>query len=220
MTGSFKERYLAVAGDLVPNLGGDHALPHEDVGVVENRLGIKLPLSLREYLLSIGKLKLNTAHNRLLPLADWFIDDDKLVFMEENQWVVYWGVSASKTVADDPALFQGVNRRHKPIEWFPEQDRTSDFLVLMLHFQAAMGGFDQILSGPVNPNMLGYFESEWSFGGESNGLIAFRRKGEVACFMGSRGAGRLKMFAGAVSEAAFRDLSTTLRELRIEYNVL
>ena len=44
---------------------------------------------------------------------------DKLVFMEENQCVVYWAIDRADLEGADPIVWQGVNG--EPIEWFAEK---------------------------------------------------------------------------------------------------
>jgi hypothetical protein len=220
MNDAFRQKYVAVAEELLLHLPDECGLSEVELAAGEGRLGIKLPLALRDYFLALGKLPLNVAHNRTLAAAKWFINDGKLIFMEENQWVVYWGVGASQTPEIDPPVFLGINRLPKQIEWLPDMNAISDFLVLMLHYQAAMGGFERVVSGEVEPSMLAHFDSHWRFGGEFNGLIAFRRRGEVACFLGARTDASLEMFAGTVSEARYGELSSTLQGLGIEYDEL
>lgn len=55
--------------------------------------------------------------------------DDKLVFMEENQCVVFWGIAKADLGEADPVVWQGVNG--EPIEWYAEDHRLSRFLMAM-----------------------------------------------------------------------------------------
>jgi hypothetical protein len=91
-----------------------------DIDDAEKRLGVRLPGSLKEYYLVAGREKrINQLHNRLLPPEKLRIDSERLVFMEENQWVVYWGVPAVRETEPDAAVFQGVNRRDKESSGIP-----------------------------------------------------------------------------------------------------
>ena len=68
------------------------------------------------------------------------IDDGFLVFMEENQCVVFWGISVDQVSDRDPAVFIGVNRHEEGIEWHPEHDSCHEFLNTMLVWHASYGG--------------------------------------------------------------------------------
>jgi hypothetical protein len=59
-------------------------------------------------------IQFNQTFNHLYAPEEWVINDEKLVFMEENQTVVLWATVAGVEPEDDPPVFQGVNGQ--PIE--------------------------------------------------------------------------------------------------------
>jgi hypothetical protein len=78
-----------------------------------NLEGVRLPEALRAYYLVAGnERRLNHSFNRLLALEDVFVEAGRLVFMEENQNVVYWGVSGDDA---NPMVEQGVNLHPEPL---------------------------------------------------------------------------------------------------------
>ena len=59
-------------------------LPESEITAAEQRLGIRFPAMLREYLLTLGGSEaVNQSFNRLLPLEKIDFDDDYLVLIEE-----------------------------------------------------------------------------------------------------------------------------------------
>jgi len=130
---------------------------------VEKRLGVIIPGAFRDYYLVAGReRRFNTCHNRLLAPQEWSIDKQRLIFMEENQGVVWWGVSTRNPDSDDPPVSQGIN--DEPITWFQEHRRCSVFLAVMLHYQAVNGGF-RFCGAAIAPDQSNYrFEKNgWTY---------------------------------------------------------
>src|SRR5687767_13325537 len=77
----------------------------DQIEAAEQKLGLRLPQSLREYYRVAGNLdELNRNHNRLLRFDELEVEDDYLIFMEENQVVVLWGVKTANLSEDDPEV--------------------------------------------------------------------------------------------------------------------
>src|SRR5262245_12961765 len=90
--------------------------PVDELAAAESRLDIRIPAAMRDYFLVAGReRRFNTSHNRILPPKSWRIDKKNLLFMEENQNVVWWAVSTRSPKAVDPPVYQGVN--DEPITW-------------------------------------------------------------------------------------------------------
>ena len=193
----FAKLYRAAAEKLLGSLGGQPGLSEEFLEQTEEGLGLRLPLALRDYYVAVGALRdLNDAHDQLLGPANWFVDAGKLAFMVENQAVVYWGVEATERPNADPPVFLGVNA--KPIEWHPTHDRCSEFLLVMMHWQAVCGGLEFLGMAEAGGKTVKHFEQEWRRVGEVEGLLAFCREGQAACFMGEGDARQL--YVGGRSE--------------------
>lgn len=178
---SFEEHYSEVFATFGYPLTERTALSTTVLAGAERRLGVKIPAALREYYRIAGReRRFNTAHNRLLPPSDWSLDQKRLIFMEENQAVVYWGVSIRNPDSDDPPASQGIN--NEPITWHPENRKCSGFLTEMLHYQAVCGGF-RFCGGVDAPERLSYrFEGHgWRYAGKTGGISAYRRPNQVVC---------------------------------------
>lgn len=214
----FQERYEVAAEYLLGQLPSGCGMEERNLAIAEKHFSVRLPFALRDFYLGVGRLhQLNDAHNHLLAPKDWFLDGGKLVFLVENQAVVYWGVEAVEAPDDDPPIFQGVNLR-EGVPWFPEHDRCSEFLLVMLHWQAVNGGFKWLGMADARQEVIDHFKEHWRLVGELQGLMAFRREGRAACFMGEPDAWQL--FIGGRSEEFFQQMAAELKPIGVGLNLL
>ncbi len=96
MRTDFQNEYRSLFARLGFPLSKRHIISEEQVNRAENRLAIRLPKALRDYYLVAGREKiLNHSFNRLYSPSEWELHSGKLIFMEENQTVVVWGISIS-----------------------------------------------------------------------------------------------------------------------------
>jgi hypothetical protein len=91
------------------------------------RAGLAVPAALFDHYALAGRHWVNTYHDRLRPVAELGWVGDRLVFLEENQCVVFWGVRGADLGEADPAVWQGVNV--EPAEWYPGGERLCRFLM-------------------------------------------------------------------------------------------
>ena len=154
----YREAYAQLGFELDSNAGVSDATLEK----AEKKLEAKLPDALRDYYVVAGKeTLLNRAFNRLLPINDLELHHGKLPFIEENQWVVIWGVDLKGT--SDPPVFQGPVVKGEARNWFPECDHCSEFLIFMLHLQAAYGGGMPITaSGPAATQTRSALDKDWN----------------------------------------------------------
>ena len=116
-------------------LSRSDGISFQEIGNCEKRLATQLPIALREYYAIAGKLDINVEHNRLYTprqLKNW---RGKLVFMEENQNVVFWGVDIDDS--GDPEVLQACNEM--PLRWYSEECTLSRFIVKMWRWQRGLG---------------------------------------------------------------------------------
>jgi hypothetical protein len=145
----------------------------------EKRLALSTPLALRDFFLVAGReAKLTRAHNRLLPPGEWFVDAGRLVFLEENQTAVFWGVPV--TADGDPSVDQGVNG--SAIEWHAEHERCSVFLKVMFSWQAVMGGLGRTWSARVDDDFAQRLHS-WTALGSIHELQAYSANSTALCYV-------------------------------------
>ncbi len=90
---------------------------------------LSIPLALFDYYSTAGQHWINRTHNQLRPIKEFSWVDDKLVFMDENQDVVCWGIDRADLGLDDPIVWQGV--AGDPIKWYQEDHTASRFLMAM-----------------------------------------------------------------------------------------
>jgi hypothetical protein len=97
----------AVLGrDLLPSDG----TPEQRIRAAEERLRIALPAAIREYFLAAGEAdRLNRAYSILFRPEELRIEQNYLIFMEENQGVVHWGIALSALPHPDRTVWQRVN---------------------------------------------------------------------------------------------------------------
>jgi hypothetical protein len=108
-----------------------------DIQKCEERLKLKLPAALRDYYRVAGELPINREHNVLYPPRQLRVENGKLVFMEENQRVVFWGLDMKELKKPDPLVFQANNET--PLKWYSEGKAFSDFIIGMWRW---LQGFD------------------------------------------------------------------------------
>jgi hypothetical protein len=163
---SFKNYYRSLFRTFGYPLSDRTVLSSNVLTVAEKRLGVKIPKALRDYYLVAGReRRFNTCLDRLLPPSQWSLDKKRILFMEENQVVAWWGVSIRNPRAADPPISQVIN--DEPIYWLPEHRKCSVFLAVMLHHQAVSGGFRFCGMADV-PEQSNYRfeENGWTYYGE------------------------------------------------------
>lgn len=210
----FQEFYRSTYATLGVRLSKKDRMGLSRLRAAEKRLGVVLPQALKDYYLVAGReTRFNCAFERLLPPDEWFIDDGKLVFMEENQIVVLWGVPAATEDLNDPPVYIGGN--NEKIDWGKEQNRCSVFLAVMLHYQAISGWIHFGAEARVSKALGKKLKSQWSFVGEVNGLSAYNRPGQFICHLKWEDGWRI--FVGAVSPQL---LELIAEELNIVWDAL
>jgi hypothetical protein len=193
--------------------------PEPSVAQAEARLGLRLPLVLRSYYRLAGRYdRFNRAHNRLRRPGEWSVDGGKLVFLEENQCVVVWGVEASRSPEDDPSVYQGTIIRGQPTEWHLEHELCSEFLLVMLHLQAVYEGYAFLGGSEITPAALERFLTGWTPVGRVHELRAFHREGGAACVL--EGEGSWQLYVGGQTERDFEAIEAELQAVGVEIDHL
>jgi hypothetical protein len=209
----YRRTYAILGHELTPRDGRAESR----IAAAEARLGIRVPKSLRDYYLVAGReRRFNQVHNRLLAPDGWRVERGRLVFMEENQAVVSWGVEAIPRPAGDPPVFQGVE--DETIRWYREHDKCSVFLLGMLHWQGAFGGaMRHTGTAPVPRGVVNELDRDWRFVGEVNKMRAYHRPGQAVCFlkwddpfMREGQSSPWRVFAGASTGRGLRGIAEAL----------
>lgn len=136
-----------------------------EMTAIEHSLQIKLPAVLREYYLTIGKNKaVNDSHNRLLPPENiYFTDDRYLVFYEENQGVVEWGIKESDLSLVNPSVYGNYDTIQES-DWQQETQTLTDFFLSMSIYNGTLGGllYNANSFSPVAPETVQLIQENWS----------------------------------------------------------
>jgi hypothetical protein len=178
----FAERYRAAFESLGLPLRPKDALKSESLENM-NLEGLHLPFALREYFLVAGnEAVLNQSFNRLLAPENVFVESGRIVFMEENQGVVYWGIKPDGS--ENPIVEQGINLDGKPIEWHSEDADCAEFLEVMLCWQASFGGgLKYPVQAWVDADFGARLEANFRFVGRIGEMQAFARDGCAITFL-------------------------------------
>lgn len=120
----------------------------------EKKMNIFIPIALKDFYSTLGNIPLFIdGFQHFAKIEELFIKDDKLVFLEENQSVVYWAVD----LKNDFIIVQTTNQDFtKDVEWFEMDFELDKFLLMTLFFQCVMadasyhikakGGFEYVAS--------------------------------------------------------------------------
>ncbi|WP_440135416.1 hypothetical protein [Chitinophaga sancti] len=137
----------------------------ERIGFEAGEFNHPLPEVLMTYYLSLGKQEaINYAHNRLLlPGEIDFSQDDYLVFYEENQGVVYWGIKKADLALPNPPVYGNYSGDEMQPDWHQECATTDGFLLLMAVYNGVLGGltFNANSLEPVPPETVAYVQETY-----------------------------------------------------------
>ncbi len=183
---SFEESYKSIFASAGVRLFEEHRSSSAEIDEAEKRLQLIVPQSLRDFYLVAGReTRINQFYNRLIPPDKWTVDAGRLVFLEENRSIVYWGVPVKRSPEVDAPVFQGVNRGPEGIVWHEEHDHCSEFLKVMAVWHATYGGAAPCCAvGYVDENPCrSQLDETCTFVGEVNQLRAYCHPHGVLSFL-------------------------------------
>ena len=111
-----------------------------EIETVEDSLGLKLPTALREFYLLVGNLEMFISSFE--QFFEPYIKDEILVFLEENQGVCYWGINIRNS--KNEIVLQSTDIETDKPEWYSEEVSLTDFLVILMYYQCAQGGYEYV----------------------------------------------------------------------------
>jgi hypothetical protein len=121
------ERYLG------RRLRASDGIPVGLVERAERSLGLILPAAVRQYYISCGRnRRFNRMHNYIRPLRSIAVEDGHLVFTDENQDAVSWGIRLEDIAAENPLVWQRNNT--PPVEWYSEERTWPELLTSMFEW--------------------------------------------------------------------------------------
>ena len=195
----------------------NHGYPEAAIAALEERLQVKIPASLRQYYLSLGNNKMvNDSFNRLTSLGEiGFSEDEHLVFYEENQAVVLWGIAKAELQQDNPPVYGTYDSGRA--EWFTDADTTEHFLLSMAWWNGALGGLTHTaftdLEEDLTPTHIAAVTGNWEEQkGVSNQLLRFFTNDyEDILVLTTEQNGQVNgVYAGTNNEARFNFILQTL----------
>nr|WP_295870912.1 SMI1/KNR4 family protein [uncultured Chitinophaga sp.] len=111
-----------------------------EITAVEQKLGVQLAPVLKAFYQCAGKEEtVMDCFQHFAPLEELFIENDKLVFLEENQGACVWGLALNETGNDQAVVYQCP---HPDDQWYAEDDALTAFLEMTLYYQFAQGGYE------------------------------------------------------------------------------
>lgn len=133
---------LAFLASVFGPFGAAHAIEEAALLATEGRLKVALPAALRTlYRVTGAALHLHHAHNQLTEVDRVDFAGDHLVFYEENQAVVVWGIARGKLQEEDPPVDQGqFDAERNAWTFYPEFRSVSQFAAAQGAWQAVQGG--------------------------------------------------------------------------------
>ncbi len=118
-----------------------YGYPKSELDEAEQRLGVQLPHALRSMYQHVGKHVLwRDAHHPLVVPLELTIEDEHLVFLDEQQNVVEYVLRSEDLGLDDPPVFQ--RQPEDSDELYPEPSNLSQFLLESLCWQLLSIGED------------------------------------------------------------------------------
>ena len=124
----FVDRYLGRAWTEADGLA------EKEIKKAEGRLGVKLPSSLRDFYLTVADLC--SIHNVIFSPKDLDFEDGYLLFMDENQSVVTWGIKKKDLGKADSEAWQHNNSSEV---WYPEKKTVLGLLISMFDWYKELG---------------------------------------------------------------------------------
>lgn len=111
----------------------EDGIQESSLSEILTKKNIVLPDSLKTYYEIGARLVINKEHNVLYDPTELELIDGFLVFAEENQRVVIWGIRESDLLSNDPIVYQG--QEHEKIDWYSEEKTFSEFIIDMWRWQ-------------------------------------------------------------------------------------
>jgi len=129
--------YKLIAEEILDrSINSNEGIEASKIQIQERKLNSSIPLELVEFYTSLGKNDLFiNGFQHFAKIEELFINDNKLVFLQENQSVVYWAVDLN----DKKTIFQTCDQNFEEnVEWLKEDFFLTEFLEMLLYFQCVM----------------------------------------------------------------------------------
>ena len=133
-------------------------------------LKIELPDIFIEFYSKFAATKnVKDTFNYFLSPSKWDIIDDRLVFLEENQNVVFWGIHKLHLQKyGDPIV--DIANNTDPIEWVKEDLNFSNFIQFVFFYNIIMGTFNRYNERFISKNELKLLRQKSQYDEFDNGM--------------------------------------------------
>lgn len=121
-------------------LDASEGLDIQSIEAAEKKLSVKFPEALKDFYLNVGKINLFTdGFEFFAKPKQIYIKGNKLVFLEENQAVLSWGIDLKDLSKDVVPVYHSSNigDSEDDIIWYTEALPLPEFLELIMYYQAA-----------------------------------------------------------------------------------
>jgi hypothetical protein len=205
------EGYTKVLADLGQTLTADLGIPEHAIVDAECRLGIDVPEVLTSMILVASRAQVfSSTDNRLFAPEEWTVDNGRLIIFESNEGQYLWAIDAEAGRADDPIIFRAATEGGIPCKWKNTETTCSDFLRVMLYWDAAFGGgmpFCETAS--VAFELVEKLDRDWNYIGRLDGMRAYGKHGRALCFV-EWGKDNWTVFAGATDASALASIANEI----------
>lgn len=118
------------------NLKPSEGIEISQIQAQEKILNTRIPAELSSFYTTLGNSELFTdGFQHFAKIEELLIKDNKLIFLEENQSVVYWAVDLD----DHKTIYQTTDQDfEEQVIWSKEEFELEKFLEMMLYFQCVM----------------------------------------------------------------------------------
>lgn len=208
---AFEQRYSETLKKLGRPLSRADRVPETDIKKAEARLKTRIPDALRTFYRAAGRATdFTQAHNRFLFPDAWSVEGDHLVFAEENQSVVLYGIRTAQSQVADPPVFMSANAT--PFRWYNVCASVSEFISVYMLWHGTDGGAMRVGGEALaNRGTAVRLGRNWSYVGEVNRMRAYSQPGRAVCYV--KWSDGWRVFLGAQTD---EDLVALANELGVK----
>jgi len=212
-TNSMKNEIKYIAESLINrDLITEDGMSISEIENVEKKLGCKIPTILKEFYNLVGNLDMFMSAFQDFP--EPYLLGEKIVFLEENQGVCYWGINKDN-VSELPTVYVCTDIETENFEWNSEDVNLREFLNIIMYLQCAEGGYEYgsavYESDFENRETYEKFLSDKTVGWEKvvdhNGFVSYQ-KGDKLIWHFSNSEGKMEdtLYASTLTEESMTEL--------------
>jgi hypothetical protein len=189
----------------------DDRVQESEIKSAEARLNTRIPDALRVFYRAAGRATdFTQAHDQFLLPDAWSIEGEYLVFAEENQAVVLYGIRISKSPVTDPPVFMSTNAT--PFRWYKVCESVSEFISVYMLWHGTDGGAMRCGGEALATRGTAVrLRRNWSYVGEVNRMRAYSQSGRAVCYV--KWSDGWRIFTGAQTD---EDLVALANELGVK----